>query len=90
MVQFWRVCNVPGPRGVLQRRERLLAVVAGRGDGRDDGRFGLAAQGVLQETGQLGLSERREGRIKLSLNDVLTTKKQVNLIGKKIRRQAQS
>ena len=57
LVDFRFVGDALGAVRVLQRADRLLEVARRRRDGGDDGRFGAAAQRVLQQPRQLALPE---------------------------------
>ena len=56
------VTDVLGAVRVSQRARRLVVVVVGRRQTGDHQRLGVAAERVLQETGQLGVAVRDVGR----------------------------
>ncbi len=59
------VFDVLGPVCISERGKRLVVVVVGRAHGRHHYRLGVAAQGVLQEAGQLRVTVRNVARLRV-------------------------
>ncbi|KAH9390135.1 hypothetical protein TYRP_007684 [Tyrophagus putrescentiae] len=70
------VGDLLGALRVLQRTQRVLEVVQARADGGDDGGLGLAAERVLQQTGQLRVAVGNVARFLHQQRDDATERQQ--------------